>query len=86
MPGAPARPEPALNLISAHKGRGDPALGNAAGANICNAALVLGPCALVEPPVVQERRIKVEIWLNAAIPGFTALLGPTGGSQKWEQA
>ena len=68
-------PELALNLISAHKGRGDLALGNVVGANICNIALVLGVCALIKPLVVQERLIKIEIWLNAAILGFMAALG-----------
>lgn len=77
-------PELALNLISASKGRGDLALGNVVGANICNMALVLGLCAIIKPLVVQERLIKVEIWLNAAILGFMALLGVTGGFQTWE--
>jgi cation:H+ antiporter len=77
-------PELALNLISAAKGRGDLALGNVVGANICNMALVLGVCALLKPLVVQERLIKVEIWLSAGILGFMAALGLTGGFQKWE--
>lgn len=77
-------PELALNLISATKGRGDLALGNVVGANICNMALVLGVCALLKPLAVQERLIKVEIWLNAAILGFMAVLGLSGGFQKWE--
>ena len=77
-------PELALNLISAFKGRSDLALGNVVGANICNIALVLGLCALIKPLVVQERLIKVEIWLNAAILGFLAILGLTSGFQKWE--
>ena len=54
-------PELALNLISVQKGRGDLALGNIVGANICNLALVLGICALIKPLVVRERLIKVEI-------------------------
>lgn len=77
-------PELALNLISAYKGRGDLALGNVVGANICNMALVLGFCALVKPLVVQERLIKVEVWLNLAILVFVAFLGLTSGFQKWE--
>lgn len=77
-------PELALNLISASKGRGDLALGNVVGANICNIALVLGLCALIKPLVVQERLIKVEIWLNAAILGSMTILGVTGGFQEWE--
>lgn len=77
-------PELALNLISAYKGRSDLALGNVVGANICNMALVLGVCALIKPLVVEERLIKVEVWLNAAILAFMAILGLTKGFQSWE--
>jgi len=77
-------PELALNLISAYKGRGGLALGNVVGSNICNMALVLGVCALIKPLVVEERLIRVEIWLNAAILGFMAVLGLTAGFAKWE--
>jgi len=55
-----------LNLVSAFKGRGDLALGNVIGANICNMSLVLGVSALLQPLAVQERLIRVEVWLNAA--------------------
>lgn len=79
-------PELALNLISAHKGRADLALGNIVGANICNIALVLGLCALVRPIIVQERMIKVEIWLNAAILLALAAIGVTAGFSRWESA
>lgn len=79
-------PEMALNLVSAVKGRGDLALGNVVGANICNIALVLGVCALVRPLAVQERLIRVEIWLNAAMLGFMTLLGLSGGFERWEAA
>lgn len=76
-------PELALNIISAAKGRGDLALGNVVGANICNMALVLGVCAIIKPLVVQERLIKVEIWLNAAILAFLAALGLVFGLSSW---
>ncbi|MFA6045943.1 MAG: sodium:calcium antiporter [Phycisphaerales bacterium] len=79
-------PELALNLISAYKGRGDLALGNVVGANICNMSLVLGVCALMKPLAVEERLIKVEIWLNAAILVFMASLGLSAGFAKWEAA
>lgn len=68
-------PEFALNLISAFKGRGDLALGNVVGANICNMALVLGVCALIQPLHVEERLIRVEVWLNAVILGAVSILG-----------
>jgi cation:H+ antiporter len=79
-------PELALNLISTFKGRSSLALGNVVGANICNMALVLGACALFKPLVVQERLIKVEIWLNVAILGLVSFLGLTSGFQTWEAA
>ncbi|MEX2219183.1 MAG: sodium:calcium antiporter [Phycisphaerales bacterium] len=79
-------PELALNLISAFKGRGQLALGNVVGANICNMALVLGMCALIRPLVVQERLIKVEIWLNAAILAPLAGLGLLTRLGRWEAA
>ncbi|CAG0958991.1 Inner membrane protein YrbG [Phycisphaerales bacterium] len=77
-------PELALNLVSALRGRGALALGNVVGANICNMSLVLGAASLVRPLLVQERLIRVEIWLNLIILAFMALLGITAGFQRWE--
>ncbi|MGE0480130.1 MAG: calcium/sodium antiporter [Phycisphaerae bacterium] len=77
-------PELALNLISAFKGRGNLALGNVVGANICNMGLVLGVCALIRPLQVSERLIRIEVWLNAAILVFMAALGLSAGFAAWE--
>lgn len=74
----------ALNLSSAWKGRGDLALGNVVGANICNMGLVLGLCALIRPLQVSERLINVEVWLNALILVFMAALGLVSGFARWE--
>jgi cation:H+ antiporter len=60
-------PELALNIVSALKGRGELALGNVVGANICNMALVLGVSALIKPLVVEQRLLRIEVWLNAAL-------------------
>lgn len=79
-------PELALNLISAFKSRGDLALGNVVGANICNMGLVIGVCALIRPLAVDERIIRVELWLNVAILLFMAVLGLTAGFARWEAA
>jgi cation:H+ antiporter len=76
-------PELALNLVSAYKGRGDLALGNVVGANICNMALVLGVSALISPLVVETRLIRVEIWLNAAIQVGMAAVGLVIGFSAW---
>jgi cation:H+ antiporter len=72
-------PELSLNTISAFKGRGDLALGNVVGANICNMALVLGIAALFKPLKVVERLIRVEVWLNALILCFMVLVGTLTG-------
>lgn len=67
-------PEMALNLISAAKGRSDLAVGNVVGANICNMALVIGICALIRPLIVEERLVRIEVWLNAvALAALSAL-------------
>lgn len=79
-------PELALNVISATKGRGDLALGNVVGANICNMGLVLGVSALIKPLMVQERLIRVELWLNAGILVFMVVLGLTTGFAQWSMA
>lgn len=76
-------PELALNLVSASKGRGDLALGNVVGANICNMALVLGACAAVKPLVVGERLIHLEIRLNAVVLGFMGVVGALTGLARW---
>lgn len=77
-------PELALNLVSALKGRGELALGNVVGANICNMALVLGVCALLRPLAVEVRLIRVETLLNAAILVFMSIIGLTAGFARWE--
>jgi cation:H+ antiporter len=79
-------PELALNLVSAAKGRGDLALGNVVGANICNMGLVLGLCALIRPLLVEERIIRVELVLNAVVLGLLASVGLSLGLPWWTAA
>jgi cation:H+ antiporter len=79
-------PELALNVVSASKGRGDLALGNVVGANICNMGLVLGLCALIRPLLVEVRIIKVELVLNAALLCLVAGVGLSVGLPWWAAA
>lgn len=79
-------PELSLNLISASKGRGDLALGNVVGANICNIALVLGACAIIRPLVVQQRLVNIELWINAALLVFMAGMALLFGLPTWSAA
>ncbi len=79
-------PELALNLVSAGKGRGDLALGNVVGANICNMGLVLGLCALIRPLLVEVRIIRVELVLNAVLLCLVAGVGLSVGLPWWTAA
>lgn len=72
-------PELAMNVIAAWKGLGGLAAGNVIGANICNVALVLGVCAVITPLAVQERLIRVEVWLNAGIQAILCVFALTMG-------
>lgn len=76
-------PELALNLVSAFRGRGDLAIGNIVGANICNMALVLGICALIRPLIVEQRLIHVEVLLNAVILTLMATLSLASSYATW---
>jgi cation:H+ antiporter len=79
-------PELALNLISASKDRGDLAVGNIVGANICNMALVLGACSLIRPLPVEQRLIAVEVRLSALLLTGLAAIGLSAGIQRFEPA
>ncbi len=43
-------------------GAGDISIGNVAGSNICNIALILGLCAAIRPLPVNKQFLKTEIW------------------------
>lgn len=78
-------PELALNLAAALNGHAELALGNVVGANICNMGLVLGVCALMKPLKVQDRVVRVETWLNAAMLALLALTGLIDSTYtRWE--
>ena len=50
-------------------GAGDISIGNVAGSNICNIALILGLCAVIRPLPVNKQFLKNEVWwmLGSAI-------------------
>ena len=60
-------PEILVSLMAATSGHGDLAIGNALGSNIANIALVLGVTLLIAPIPVNERLMKKELPLLAAI-------------------
>jgi cation:H+ antiporter len=52
---------------------GDISIGNVAGSNICNIALILGLCAMITPLKVNANLLKFDVWLMIA--ASAALLG-----------
>lgn len=54
-------PELAVSVISAYVGKGDLAIGNVVGSNICNVLLILGLSALVAPLVVNQQLIRLDV-------------------------
>ncbi|MTI14843.1 calcium/sodium antiporter [Sansalvadorimonas verongulae] len=67
-------PEILVSFMAATSGHGDLAIGNALGSNIANIALVLGVTLLIAPIPVDERLIKKELPLLAAITVASGLL------------
>lgn len=54
-------PEFVVSLNAVFVGKGDIAVGNIVGSNICNIALILGLCALIKPLAVNPRLFKMDL-------------------------
>lgn len=54
-------PEFVVSLSAVFAGKGDIALGNIVGSNICNIALILGVCAAIRPIAVNPRLFKMDL-------------------------
>jgi len=54
-------PELAVSVIAAYAGKGDLAIGNVVGSNICNVLLILGLSALVAPLVVNQQLVRLDV-------------------------
>ncbi len=68
-------PELAVSLDAAVAGRGDVAVGNVVGSNICNVALILGLAALIRPMRIHAQLVRLDVPLMiAASLGIVALL------------
>ena len=69
-------PELAVSVGAALDGKGDVAVGNVIGSNICNIALILGLCACIRPIHVhmQLLRFDVPVAIGVASAAFVVLL------------
>lgn len=82
---ATSAPELAVSIDSTLHGHGDVALGNVAGSNICNIALILGLSALIAPLPVNRKLLKLDMPLMVAasvvLVGFYLL---SQGVNRWQ--
>ncbi|MBR2373458.1 MAG: calcium/sodium antiporter [Lentisphaeria bacterium] len=82
---ATSAPELAVSIDSSLHGHGDVALGNVAGSNICNIALILGLSALIAPLPVNRKLLKLDMPLMMAaslvLTGFFLL---NRGVARWQ--
>ena len=54
-------PEFVVSLNAVFVGKGDIAVGNIVGSNICNIALILGLCALIKPLAVNKKLFRMDL-------------------------
>ena len=59
-------PEFVVSLSAGISGKGDIAIGNIVGSNICNIALILGLCALIRPLSVNPRLFRMDLPIMTA--------------------
>ena len=80
-------PELLVSLQANLQGKGDMALGNVVGSNICNIALILGVGAAIRPMAVDPQILKRELPILLAISIiFVALLLQDDSISQWEGA
>ena len=68
-------PELTVSFMSALAGKGDMAIGNVVGSNICNTLLILGVCSVASPIIFTKSNIRRDIPI--CIAATVALLGVT---------
>ncbi len=64
---ATSAPELVVSIFSALQGKGDVALGNVVGSNICNITVILGLSALIAPIKVNRQMLKLDMPLLLTI-------------------
>lgn len=77
-------PELTVSIDAALRGKGDIAVGNVVGSNICNLALILGLCAAVKALPVNKAVLKVDLpVMTLATLVLVGVLYFTGGVPRW---
>lgn len=71
-------PELVTAVIAVRKGQGDVALGNVLGSNVFNILGILGVTALVQPMVVPDQIVGLDIWVMCAATVLLVVFARTG--------
>jgi cation:H+ antiporter len=79
-------PEMVVSVQASRSGNGAISLGNVVGSNICNIALILGLCALVNPLRAQVQVVRREVPIMAGITLLALPMLWDGKVVRWEGA
>ena len=80
-------PELTVSIDAALRGKGDIAVGNVIGSNICNLTLILALCAVVKPLPVNRAVLKSDLpVMTIATLAISGLLFFTNGIPRWGAA
>ena len=78
-------PEFVVSLNAVFVGKGDIAIGNIVGSNICNIALILGLCALITPLTVNKKLFKMDLPIMLVSTALLAVfLYTSNGVNRWQ--
>ena len=78
-------PEFVVSLNAVFVGKGDIAVGNIVGSNICNIALIVGLCAVIKPLAVNKKLFKMDLPIMAVSTFLLAgFLYWTCGVSRWQ--
>lgn len=80
-------PEFVVSLNAVFAGKGDIAVGNIVGSNICNIALIVGLCAMISPLAVNKKLFKMDVPIMLAATVLLSLfLWFSSGVNRWQSA
>jgi cation:H+ antiporter len=77
-------PEVVVSVQAALQGNAAISIGNVIGSNICNLALILGVCALIQPLTAAVGIIRREVPIMLAVTAAAAGVLADGHLQRWE--
>lgn len=77
-------PEVAVSVQSSFAGKGELALGNIVGSNICNILLILGLSSVIAPLIVSQQLVRLDVPVMVGISVLTLLFALDGDVDRME--